>query len=113
MKPGKRKGNKLPPFVAVSRETMRSKEWREGLTSSEKILYLHLKYKYVGDNNGELCLHYSELKGLMSKGTAWRAFKGLEEKGWIEKTKIGGLFRFINHYKLTGKYDNALVKYNF
>lgn len=112
MKPGKRR-TRLPSFVALTRETMRSDQWRKGLSSSEKVLYMHLKVKYVGYNNGEICLHYSELVGLMSKGTAWRAFKGLEEKGWIEKTKIGGLFRFINHYKLTGKYDNALIKYNF
>lgn len=110
MKSGKRK-TKLPPFVALSRQTLKSKEWREELSSSAKVLYVQLKNKFVGDNNGELCLHYSELKGLMSKATAWRAFKQLQDKGWIEKSRQGGLYRFINKFTLTGKYDNALVKY--
>ena len=33
------------------------------------------------------------------------AIKGLEEKQWIERTRHGGMFRFYNKYKLTGKYD--------
>ena len=111
MKPGKRR-TELPPFVALSHQTLKSKEWREGLSSSAKVLYIHLKYKFVGDNNGELCLHYSELKGLMSKATAWRAFKELQDTGWIEKTRQGGLYRFINKFTLTGKHDNALIKYS-
>ena len=111
MKPGKRK-DRLPPFVALGRGMLKTIEWREGLTASEKVLYIHLKAKFVGINNGELCLHYSELKGLMAKGTACTAFKGLEEKGWIEKTRQGGLYRFTNLFRLTGKYDEALVNNN-
>lgn len=111
MKLGKRR--KFPPFVAVARETLKSKEWREGLSSSEKVLYLHLKSKYVGTNNGEIELHYSELKNMMAPSTISHAFRGLEKKGWVEKTRHGGLFRYRNLYKLTGKYDKALANYNF
>ena len=110
MKPGKRR-NRLPPFVALSRETLRSKEWREELSSSAKVLYIHLKYKFTGDNNGDLCLHYSELKGLMSKATAWRAFKELQDQEWITKSRQGGIYRFVNKFELTGKYDTAIIKY--
>jgi hypothetical protein len=107
----KRKRAKLPPFVALSRATLKSKEWQEDLTAAEKVLYIHIKYKFVGDNNGEICLHYSELKRIMAPATASKAFKGLEKKEWIGKTKFGGMFRYVNHYKLTGKYDDALVNY--
>lgn len=107
-----RRRSKLPPFVALGREMLKSKEWQEDLTMSEKILYVHLKNKYVGTNNGEICLHYSELKKIMAPATASKAFKGLEKKEWVEKTKIGGMFRYVNHYKLTGKYDRALVNYS-
>lgn len=112
MKPGKRK-KRFSSFVAIERATLKSKEWREGLTSSEKVLYIHLKSKYVGTNNGEIELHYSELKDMMAPQTISTAFKGLEEKGWVEKTRRGGLYRYRNLYKLTGKYDQALVNYNF
>ena len=109
MKPGKRR--RFPSFVALGRQMLKSKEWRQELSYSEKILYIHLKYKYVGDNNGEIELHYSELEDFMSPATISKAFKGLLKKGWIEKTKQGGLYRFRNFYKLTGKYDDALVNY--
>jgi len=98
--------------VALAREMLKSKEWQEDLTASEKVLYIHIKNKYVGTNNGEICLHYSELRRIMAPATASKAFKGLETKGWIEKTKIGGMFRYVNHYKLTGKHDAALLNYS-
>ena len=84
---------------------LKSPEWRTGLTSSEKIVYIHLKYKFVGWNNGDIELHYSELRDFLAPGTIWMAFKGLEKKGWIERTKYGGLYRFVNKYRLTGKCD--------
>jgi hypothetical protein len=108
-----RKKRKLPPFVALSRTTMKSKEWRTGLTSTEKIIYWCLKYKYVGHNNGQIRLYYSELEDMFSPGTISRANRGLEEKGWIVRTKLGGLYRYFNEYKLTGKYDDALLSYDF
>ena len=40
-----------------------------------------------------------------------KALKGLEAKGWIEKTKHGGLYRFTNKYSLTWKYDDAHLKF--
>ena len=102
----RRKGKKLAPFVALDRQMLKSAEWRTGLTSSEKIVYIHLKYKFVGWNNGDIELHYSELRDFLAPGTIWRAFKGLQAKGWIERTKYGGLRRFVNKYRLTGKHDH-------
>jgi DNA-binding MarR family transcriptional regulator len=111
MKPNKRR--RFPSFVALDRAMLKAKEWRLELSASEKLLYIYLKNKYVGINNGEIELHYSELADLMAPGTIARAFKGLEQKGWIEKTKFGGLYRYVNRYRLTGKYDRTLVSYNF
>jgi len=111
MKPGKRR--RFPPFVALSREMLRSIEWRTGLIPSEKILYIHLKSKFVGHNNGELYLHYSEMEDMMATGTIAQAFKGLIEKGWIAKEQhIGGKYRFQVKYRLTGKCDSALSNRN-
>lgn len=105
MKPGRH--NKVPPFVALPRQTLKSPEWRTGLSSSAKILYLHLKNKFVGYNNGEICLHYSEVSDFMAMATIRKSFKELEEKGWIEVSrKIGGDYRFTKTYTLTGRHDS-------
>lgn len=105
----RKKRKTLPPFVAISREAMRGKEWRS-LTPKAKIVYLHLKYKFVGHNNGDIVLHYSELKDMFSSKTIARAFRELEDAGWIERTHYGGLYRYVNKYELTGKYDTAFLK---
>ena len=103
---------KLPPFVALGRGMLKSPEWR-GLIPSAKIIYIHLKYKYVGHNNGDIELHYSELTDMMSKSTISRAFKELIDKEWVGVTNIGGLYRRRNKYRLTGKYDEIIGKYIF
>lgn len=105
MKPGKR-SNKHPPFVGLPREMLKRPEWRSGLSHTGKVLYIHLKHKFVGYNNGEICLHYSELTDFMASGTISRAYKELEEKGWIVRERqVGGKYRFTVYYRLTGKYD--------
>lgn len=111
MKPGKRK-RKSPPFVGISREALKSDSWRKNLSSSAKVLYLHIKRKYVGTNNGDIDLHYSEVD-FMASGTISKALKQLEAEEWIERTKRGGLYRFVNKFKLTGKYDNAFINSNY
>ena len=88
MKPGKRR-EKMPPFVALPRAMLKESAWRTGLSSSAKIVYVHLKYKFVGTNNGEICLHYSELKDFMASATICRAFKELEVKEWIHNEQPG------------------------
>ncbi len=104
----KRKHDKS--FVMLGRRTLKCPEWK-GLSASAKLLYIHLKAKYNGSNNGEIRLHYSELKGtqgLRSSATVAKAFQELESKGWIKKTKHGGMYRYFNEYELTGRYDECL-----
>jgi len=110
-KRGKR--NRLPPFIALGRLMLKSEAWRKGLTFSQKIAYIHLKYKYVGINNGDICLHYSEMKDVMASATLCTALKGLEEKEWIVRDRIiGGKYRFEVRYRLTGKYDTTISSFN-
>lgn len=93
-----------PPFVMLERRTLDSPEWKR-LTKAEMITYIYIKKNYNGGNNGNIPLKYKELKGVMTPATLSKALKGLISKGWIEKTKHGGLYRFYCLYKLTGKYD--------
>ena len=98
-------------FVAIARKMLWIEEWKK-LTPAAKLFYVYLKAKYNGKNNGEILLHYSELKGIKgisSSSTIFRAIKELEDKGWIKRTQIGGLYRHNNEFELTGKYDDHLA----
>ena len=94
----------------IPRKILKNREWKE-LTPGAKILYIHLKGKYNGHNNGEIRLYYSELRdvrGLSSDSTINNKFRELENKEWIKRTKLGGCYRYYNEYELTGKYDDYL-----
>ena len=78
----------------------------EATQPKAKVLYLMIKAKHNGTNNGDIILHYSELKtvrGFSSPSTVSSAFKELEKAGWITKDSMGGMYRIPNKYKLTGK----------
>lgn len=95
-------------FLMLGRDmVLHCDEWKQ-LSSSAKVLYLILKAKYNGTNNGQIVLHYSELKavrGFGSPATASRAFKELEKAGWITRDSLGGLYRISNKYGFTGRFD--------
>lgn len=89
---------------------MKDENWKQ-LSPGSKILYLYLKSKYNGSNNGQIRLHYSELqdvRGFKNPRAISSAFKELEEKEWIKRSKIGGLHRYFNEYELTGRFDALL-----
>lgn len=110
MKKGKHDRYRLP-FVALGKGLwLRSAEWR-GLSPGTRDIYSVLKAKFNGANNGDISLHYSELRGirgLACNRSISRAFKELESKGWISKTRRGGLYRYENKYRLTGLHDDHL-----
>lgn len=89
---------------------LRSEAWK-ALSAAAKILYLYVKCKYNGSNNGEIVLNYSELRGVRgvcSPSTISKAFRELERSGWITRTQVGGLYRFQNKYSLTGTHDEYI-----
>lgn len=100
-------------FVMISRSMLfRCEEWR-GLSPKAKILYLYLKAKYNGSNNGNIRLYYSELngiKGFSSDATKSRAFQELVRNNWVRKMsiRIAGSCRNNNDYQLTGEYDELV-----
>lgn len=106
----RRREKRHKSFVMLPRNMLRNKEWRM-LSPAAREIYTQLKGKYDGSNNGHIRLYYSELKdieGLRSPSTRSRAFRELEEKEWVKRTKLGGLYRYFNEYRLTGKYDDYL-----
>ena len=108
----RRKKNRLPGhFVTLGKKMLfQESEWKR-LSASEKLLYIYIKAKYNGSNNGEINLYYSELKGirgLSSPCTISKSILGLEKGGWIKRTQNGGLFRYKNEFRLTGTHDNCI-----
>ena len=96
-------------FVPLAREMLKSKEWRQDLSFSAKVLYIHVKHKFVGSNNGSIRLYYSELSDFMAHGTITHAFRDLEALGWIERARVGtGKYRWVYDIRLTGKYDRLI-----
>ena len=95
-------------FVGLERRLFRKcLEFRE-LTPRAIVLYLQLKSKFNGGNNGQIILHYSEVKGargFKSDKSISAAFKELERAGWIKIAQNGGLYRYQNQYRLTAKVD--------
>ena len=89
---------------------LRCNEWKN-LSPAAKLIYIYLKSKFNGQNNGEIKLYYSELKGIRgisAPSTAAGGFKELELKGWINRIQIGGMYRYFNIFRLTGKHDDSL-----
>jgi len=113
MSRAKRLKGRCEPFVRLSKELLfRGPEWWT-LRPGARDVYLLLKAKYNGSNNGSIRLYYSEIRrraisGLRSDKAISSAFKELERVGWIERTQHGGLYRHINDYRLTGKHDKLL-----
>jgi hypothetical protein len=106
----KSKRHEHKSFVMLSRAMLDLPEWRQ-LGTSAKLAYIYLKDGFDGRNNGNIRLYYTSLRGvvgLSSPGTISRGLRELETKGWIQRTKLGGLYRLSNAYKLTGKYDEYI-----
>lgn len=109
-RPSRRRGRNFNDFIMFPRKALRHEDWK-GFSPAAKILYLYLKGRFNGHNNGDIHLHYSELKGvkgLSSPSSISRGFKELEEKEWVSRTRIGGLHRYSNKFELTGKVDDYL-----
>ncbi len=90
---GRSKGN----FVMVRHDIMRSAAWR-GLSTNARCVWLEIMFRYNGGNNGEIPLGCREAGEFcnISKNTAWKAFRELEDKGFI---KIGQYSNFTCKYK--------------
>ena len=77
-------------FVPIPHDMLSSVAWRSLGGAAVKV-YVELRSRFNGGNNGDLSLSMDEAARLlhMSKATVWRAFVELEEKGFIAKTKPG------------------------
>jgi hypothetical protein len=84
----KRKGQKK--FVLVWAATMKTAAWAD-LTPADISVYLQVKYRYNGTNNGSIGCGCRELAAAcnISKDTANRSLIRLQERGFIKAVKQG------------------------
>jgi len=94
--------------VGISRKTINGCPEFDELSGTAKILYLKIKARFNGVNNGHIKLTYADMKncrGCLGSATLSRAANELESKGWILRPQRGALFRYKTLYGLTFKYD--------
>ena len=88
----------------LERGVLASKEWRT-LKPTSRDVYIQIKANYNGGNNGKIPFKYAEITDMFSSATIKSCLDELIDKGWIEKTKHGGLYRYYCTYKLTWSHD--------
>ncbi len=97
------KKKKAPPFVMLRRDLLRDKTWRE-LSSSAKVVYIYLRSKYNHVTKDNVTLSYTEMKDVIGTQAMSQALKELQEQGFIEKIKKGGLYGGLCVYNFKGLY---------
>lgn len=86
-----RSRRQLSSFVALERYILNSPAWKS-LSPPARCAYIEICNLYNGSNNGRIGLSARTLSELLplSRATAGRAFRELENRGFIEAVRQGG-----------------------
>ena len=95
--PRKKKRNKLPPFVYITKEMLESEEFKK-LTNASRVTYLLLKAQCKKFDQKSVKFPYSHSLKYMNEKTFSRSIRQLEEMRFIEISQEGGLIRRTNVY---------------
>ena len=94
-----KKKDRLPPFVPIFKETIKSESFKR-LTNASRIAYLLLKSQCRRFDQTDVIFPYSHAAEYMHKGTWNASIKQLVREGYIVIEQKGGLYRRTNIYKL-------------
>lgn len=96
-------------FVKIDHWVMATMAWLS-LSAAARALYVELLRRYNGHNNGQISLSVREAARLLhiAKDTASKAFKELEEKGFV-KRNVCGSFNWKRRHATTW----ILTEYEF
>lgn len=85
-------------FVRLDSFMMESAAWRS-LTPAERVVYVEVRRRYNGVNNGRIALSARDAADRcnINKDTACKSFGTLEERGLIECVTPGGFTRKVRH----------------
>ena len=97
-------------YVALPYAMLKSPAWRS-LSGNAVRVWFELHTRYNGGNNGAVRLSFAEAVAALhiSKATAQRAFRELQEKGFIALVKQGNWYhRQAHEWRLTTKSTHSL-----
>lgn len=100
-----RKRNKLPPFVYITREMLKSKAFKK-LTNASRVTYLLFQAQIKSSGQTEIILTYTQTEEFMNNHTFSRSVKQLLKFGFIKKKQEGGLYRRTNIYSFSEDWRN-------
>lgn len=104
-----RASKKLPPFVPILKEMIKSPAF-EQLTNASRTAYLLLKAQCKHYDDLEVKFPYSHAVPFMDRNTFSRSIQQLEELGFIERSFMGGLYRRTTIYKLIDSWKDINAK---
>ena len=107
----KKKKDRLPPFVAITKEMINSEAFKK-LTNASRVTYLLLKAQCKKFEQDEVKFPYSHASAYMKTNTFAKSIAQLIEYGFISKTQEGGLFRRTNIYKLISEWKAYPLAYS-
>jgi glycerol-3-phosphate O-acyltransferase len=94
-----KKKDRLPPFVPIFKEVIKSESFKR-LTNSSRVAYLLLKSQCKRFDQKEVKYPYSCAEEYMDRHTFSTAIRQLIEEGYISKSQEGGLYRRTNLYQI-------------
>lgn len=97
--------NDTQQFVPLPYVMLRSPAWRD-LSGGAVKLFLELRSRYNGGNNGDLSLSHDEAARLLglSKSTVHRAYAELADHGFIRKVRQGQWYgRLATTWRVTDR----------
>ncbi|MBU1275807.1 MAG: hypothetical protein KJ720_10560 [Proteobacteria bacterium] len=94
-------------FLKVFHDMLDSPAWF-AISNAARVAYLHLAADYDGSPGKEarLRLPYSQAEKLMTRKTFAKALRELQAKGFIQRTKAGGLYNNCSEYALAQEYKS-------
>jgi biotin operon repressor len=101
-------------YTTLSYVLLKSVAWRTLQGGSIKV-FMELRTKFYGTNNGKLSLSMADASKTlnMSKSTVHRAFRELEERGFIINTKKGRFYgRTAAEWQLADRSCNGFPAQN-
>lgn len=101
----KKKRNRYPPFVMLPNELIDSKAWKE-LSCYAVRVYIEIKHKYNGKNDGNLSYTYREGIKIMNKKRFTKALRELVNNGLIDIIRSGGLYKKCNIFGLSERWKS-------
>jgi len=99
----KKKRNRHPPFVMLTNELIDSKAWKE-LSCYARTVYIEIKRRYNGKNDGNLSYTYREASKIMHRLTFTKALRELVNNGLIDIIRSGGLYKKCNIFGLSDRW---------